>query len=130
MNWFREQIDTRGRGLVTAFLLCILALRVLVPDGYMPVATPTGLVVALCTGEGLVEIHVDVDRDKGQAPASQAPGCHFASAASPWTSPEAPSVPMLFVSGGAPMHVQPLASLVPSRLAAPPPPSIGPPARA
>lgn len=130
MNWFRDQIDTRGRGLVTAFLLCILALRVLVPGGYMPMATPTALVLALCTGKGPVEIHVDVDRDENQAPPGQAPNCHFASAASPWTSPEAPSVPMLFTGTGAPMPVRPLVSLVPPRLAAPPPPSIGPPARA
>lgn len=125
-----------ARGLLAALALLVLAVQLLAPSGFMPVRTTHGVVVTLCTGQGAINVVVDRDStpvkkhhpaDEG-APMQQ--HCAFAGAAAQ------PSVPPL-VLADLPLQAWTLAfgtlalalrtGLI-ARLAAPPPPSSGPPA--
>ncbi|MGV3769317.1 MAG: DUF2946 family protein [Sphingobium phenoxybenzoativorans] len=122
----------KARALFAALALLVLAMRVVMPSGFMPVATAHGVVVTLCTGQGAVNVIVD----HGQAPAKPEPKsmagehCPFAGGAAPlladavlgvtlpaWQLPNGP-VAFALRTGWI------------ARLAAPPPPSSGPPAAA
>lgn len=120
----------RWRGVFLTLAVLALALKVLVPPGFMVAgdrdAAP-GLLV-ICTGHGPLALG---DRGDAKAPAhktSDAP-CAFAGSAAPPT-PSAPAIvapPRLLVADQL-ARVQ-AADLAPGRgLAAPPPPSHAPPA--
>ncbi|WP_221794896.1 hypothetical protein [Aquisediminimonas sediminicola] len=116
--------------LMGPVLLLVLAMRVLVPAGYMPMASAHGLTITLCTPKGAVDVTVNVDK-KAPASSHQAAGdhCIFASAlgsaallaVQPLLALAMP--PLAGLAGG-----MAIADLTPHRLAAPPPPAIGPPA--
>lgn len=122
------------RALCAALVVLVLAMRVLVPSGFMPMQTARGVVITLCTGQGAVSVIVDRDKAPGapQQPKSQ-PGEHCAFAGGG-------SVPLLTqaaLSAALPAWIVatgPIAFALRTgwiaRLAAPPPPSLGPPAAA
>lgn len=119
------------RGILAATVLLVLAMRALAPVGFMPVAGEGKLVIQLCTGTGPETMVLDIRKD-GPAPAEKhkaADGpCSFAGgfagglieAAPPAILP--PETALLRLPHGAA-----IADLTVHRLAAPPPPAIGPP---
>jgi hypothetical protein len=125
----------RARALFGALALLVLAMRVVMPGGFMPTMTAHGVVVTLCTGQGAVNVVVARDAMPGHPAEKDKPAadqhCPYAG------------------GGAAPLFGQALADLtLPAwqlgagpiafalrtgwiaRLAAPPPPSSGPPATA
>lgn len=119
------------RGLLLCVLLGALMLRVIVPQGWMPIATGTGWHIAPCSGTGPMEMAADHHRAGHQAPAHPdgdgGHGCAFASLALALHEPPLPSL----------APPPPPAPLIAARispavgigrgLAAPPPPATGPP---
>lgn len=132
------RIDGVTRSFALGALMLVLLLRVLVPSGWMPVATPNGgFAVTLCIDGGAVSAWIDADgrlhrTAKADGPAKDMPGkdapCAFAAAG-------LPPLPALAVELAARVA---LLVVAPSRpdsvvavgrgLAAPPPPATGPPA--
>jgi hypothetical protein len=123
-GWIQE-------GAVAAALFLVLFARILVPSGYMPVATANGVLVTLCTGNGPVEMLVDLGSD-------DAPGKHGSSGMAPCafagmgggTLAAAPVLAVFVAIDAGRTFSRAIADLTVHRLAAPPPPAIGPPARA
>jgi len=130
------------RAAALALLVCALALRLLVPAGWMPVRDARGLHLTLCSGSGPMEMpagampgmdhamagdaahHGPHDRDQGM----QDHACPFASLSLAITAPPLPEAPLpvrpvLTSPGEAAFAVA-----IGRGLAAPPPPPTGPPA--
>jgi len=119
-----------------AILACALFLRILIPQGWMPVQTAQGWRLTLCSGTGPMRLgHADgmpamkgmhhPPRDQSSAPPDQL--CPFSSLAQALDEPPLPvlDLPRLFADVF-------LADLPPAvgigrGLAAPPPPATGPP---
>ena len=126
-----KRVRTSGWGAGLRLLALVLALtvRIVVPPGYMPSAG-TGFTLAICTGQGLVTVQVK-DAPPGDGAAAHHGGgrvCAFAD--------DGPCPPVALIAGVTPppadygMHAagRTPADLLPGRgLAAPPPPSQGPP---
>lgn len=122
------------RGLMAALALLVLAIQLIAPSGFMPVRTERGVVVRLCTGQGAVNVVVDHGAlgarhpggDEG-APVQQ--HCAFAASVQPSLPPltlaDLP-LPAWQIAFG-PIAFALKTGLI-ARLAAPPPPSSGPPA--
>lgn len=134
MGGLRE--SDAARGLLAALALLVLGIQLIAPSGFMPVRTERGLVVTLCTGQGAVNVvvdrdvgpHGDHDSDDDQgAPAQQ--HCPFAASVQPVLPPlilaDMP-LPAWQLAFG-PIAFALKTGLI-ARLAAPPPPSSGPPA--
>ncbi|WP_416464753.1 DUF2946 family protein [Sphingomonas sp. VDB2] len=123
-----------ARGWLAALALLVLAIQLIAPAGFMPVRTEKGVVVTLCTGQGAVNVVV---------PRGEAPGRHgqpddgmTGQQHCPFAASIQPVVPPL-VAADLPLPAWQLAygviafalkTGVIARLAAPPPPSSGPPA--
>jgi hypothetical protein len=120
------------RALFCVLLALVFAARIAAPSGFMPARTDSGVLVTLCTGQGAVKVLVD--RDKLPVPAGQhdrsdvKEHCPFAGGAS------APVLPALAVLALLPVWHRPTGPIAfalrtgwIARLAAPPPPSSGPP---
>lgn len=124
-----------ARGLLAALALLVLAIQLIAPSGFMPVRTGQGVVVTLCTGQGAVNVVVErghapgkVQHDgKDGAPVQQ--HCPFAASVQPVVPPLAiADLPLPAWQGAfGPIAFALKAGLI-ARLAAPPPPSSGPPA--
>lgn len=117
---------------IAAFMLCALAARAALPAGWMPSNAGGQPTIMLCTGEGLVTAWIDAQGNlrkdaPEKAPAADQP-CAFAATtlaalpdaigpqgAAPEAIDDATEFPFATVSIG-------------QGLAAPPPPSTGPPA--
>ncbi|EQB09558.1 hypothetical protein L288_05580 [Sphingobium quisquiliarum P25] len=122
-----------ARGLLAALALLVLAIQLVAPSGFMPVRTDRGVVVTLCTGQGAVNVVVDRDHAPGKphpkgdaAPVQQ--HCPFAASVQPLIPPVAAAdlaLPAWQLASG-PIAFALKTGLV-ARLAAPPPPSSGPP---
>ncbi|WP_176590097.1 DUF2946 family protein [Sphingobium sp. EM0848] len=123
-----------AKGLLAALALLVLAIQLVAPSGFMPVRTDRGVVVTLCTGQGAVNVVVD----RGQAPGKHhrsddsAPGqqhCPFAASVQPLVPPLAlADLPLpAWQLGFGPIAFALKTGWI-ARLAAPPPPSSGPPA--
>jgi hypothetical protein len=121
-----------GEAAVAAALFLVLFARILVPSGYMPVATANGVLVTLCTGNGPVEMLLDLGRDhapaKHDSSGMDAP-CAFAGMGG-GTLAAAPVLAVFVAIEAGRTLSRAIADLTVHRLAAPPPPAIGPPARA
>lgn len=123
------------RGLMAALALLVLAIQLVAPSGFMPVRTEKGVVVTLCTGQGAVNVLVDRDRAPGKEHGGRNEGaqlqqhCAFAASVQPSIPPltlaDLP-LPAWQLTFG-PVAFALKAGLI-ARLAAPPPPSSGPPA--
>ncbi|MET0365327.1 MAG: DUF2946 family protein [Sphingobium sp.] len=128
------------RALFGALVAFVLAARLLAPAGFMPVVSSHGVMVTLCTGQGAVKMMVEresaaegrLGKASGQhdpADGSANEHCPFASATAAPSLPSAEVVPVL-----AAWHLPtgPIAFALKTgwiaRIAAPPPPSSGPPA--
>ncbi|MCF8708079.1 hypothetical protein [Rhizorhapis sp. SPR117] len=127
-EWLRQ--SAMGRGIFAAALLFALSVRILIPTGYMPTASAHGVVIFLCTGQGPVELTVDLGK---KAPAQHqdqnSHPCTFATGLGGGLL--AASLPYLLLSTVMAVPAAPgaaLADFTVHRLAAPPPPSQGPPA--
>ena len=110
-------------------MVLTLAMRVAVPSGWMPSIGADGTVITICTGTGLTEVTIDADgkihksspHDKSKADAP----CAFAGvgAAIDVFDP----VAALAAFGHVDATTAQQASHIGQGLAAPPPPSTGPP---
>ncbi|HZV19467.1 MAG TPA: DUF2946 family protein [Sphingobium sp.] len=120
-----------ARGVFVAAALLVLSLRMLVPTGFMPVASEGRMVIQLCTGTGPATMVLDLGKaaptSGDQHKAGDGP-CTYAGtfaggllAATP-PSVLAPALALALLPNGAA-----IADLTVHRLAAPPPPAIGPP---
>lgn len=114
-----------GRGL--ALSLVALLLQILVPAGFMVSAGPAGASLVICTGKGPLSA-ADLGHQPGKAPASHADmACAFAGHGALAGPPPLAVVARASVRL-APSLAQPFRDLTAGRgLAAPPPPSQGPP---
>ena len=119
-----------ARGLVAAAMLLALLMRVAVPAGFMTTSVDGKLVVQLCTGTGPATMTLDIGKD-APAPdkhkAADSP-CAFSGGYAgglidtALPTMLAPAMALLQLVNGAA-----IADLTVHRLAAPPPPAIGPP---
>ncbi|WP_375195806.1 DUF2946 family protein [Sphingobium sp.] len=124
----------RARGLLAALALLVLAIQLIAPSGFMPVRTDQGVVVTLCTGQGAVNIVVEREHAPGRhgSPDDGMQGqqhCPFAASVQPVVPPLALAdlpLPAWQLAFG-PIAFALKTGLI-ARLAAPPPPSSGPPA--
>lgn len=120
------------QALFCALLVLAFAARIMAPSGFMPVRTDGGVFVTLCTGQGAVKVMVE--RDSVPSPSGRHDGggtndhCPFAGGAS------APVLPALAALALLPVWHSPTGPIAfalrtgwIARLAAPPPPSSGPP---
>ncbi|MFN3520830.1 MAG: hypothetical protein ACK4YQ_01170 [Phenylobacterium sp.] len=130
----------RGELRRTGLVLVALALfmRVLIPAGYMASASPGGPALVICTGEGPLQVSVDPaqaafeaslghdGKPAGPEPKSDHP-CAFAGAAAPLTAPSLAEAPAPLPAYPAPATVHAVHQRPGLGLAAPPPPTTGPP---
>ncbi|MEO8723939.1 MAG: hypothetical protein ABI395_10540 [Sphingobium sp.] len=124
---------TRARFLIGthrhfALALVVLALfaRLVVPTGFMPQATSHGMVITMCTGQGAVNITLPGEPLHHKASADMP--CAFAAGLGTIAAPVLAALPApLFIAFALPVG-RAIAHLTVHRLAAPPPPSQGPPA--
>lgn len=127
--------NERARGLLAALALLVLAIQIVAPSGFMPVRTDRGVVVTLCTGTGPVNVVVPREqapdrhgqqRDDGMTGQQH---CPFAASVQPVVPPLALAdlaLPAWTLAFG-PIAFALKTGLI-ARLAAPPPPALGPPA--
>lgn len=120
-----------GKSLAAAFILFALALRILVPAGFMPSVGSEGLVLRLCSGSGAQTVIVVPGKTTPDEPQKAATDGACLFAAGPGHALIAagdmvdaalllPRLTLVFSAA--------IADLTVHRLAAPPPPSQGPPA--
>lgn len=131
-DWIRR--SQVGRGLFALLLLCALAVRVAVPTGFMPTKGVHGVVISLCTGQGAVKVILPIEQ-QGDDPADRGMAkdgaCSFAAGlGSGLIDAAAPAIAAPSVVFAVHLTSRVIADLTVHRLAAPPPPSHGPPARA
>jgi hypothetical protein len=128
-----------ARRLLAALALLVLAIQLLAPSGFMPVRTAKGIVVTLCSGTGPVKVMVQRDsvaqgrmKQQHHQPADDGmmqQHCAFAGAnATPTVPPLAlADVPLpAWQLAFGPIAFALKTGFI-ARLAAPPPPSSGPP---
>ncbi|CAN5386577.1 hypothetical protein BH10PSE12_BH10PSE12_35880 [soil metagenome] len=123
----------KARALFAALALLVLAMRVMIPTGFMPTSTAHGVIITLCTGQGAIDVVVDRDTVPGHPDdrdtAMDGQHCAFAGGASAPLLPDVLDVAMLapWQSAFGPIAFALRTGWI-ARLAAPPPPSSGPPA--
>jgi hypothetical protein len=116
-----------------ALVVLALAVRMLVPAGWMPSFAGGRATITLCTGAGMVEAWVDADgKIHKDSPAKKGAGdqpCAFAGLAGADDAHELAHVVVapLFAPHSA-LHFDATNVAIGLGLAAPPPPAIGPPA--
>lgn len=120
-----------GKSLFAISFLLVLSLRVLIPTGFMPSVSAQGVVVELCSGVSGKTVTIDLGKNlpgEKQQHAADSP-CVFAAGVGHGllTSAELSTI-LPFVYGLTIFVGTAIADLTISRLAAPPPPSQGPPA--
>lgn len=121
------------RPVALAILGVALLLRVLIPTGWMPTHGADSVTrITLCTGMGAVEAWVDADgriHDKQPHEKSGADQpCAFTGLAMAGDLPEIAAVPVVARPADAPPPAAWARASIGHGLAAPPPPSTGPPA--
>ena len=127
--WVRG--SNAGKSLFAITVLLALSLRILIPTGFMPSVSAQSLVVELCSGVSGKTVTIDLGKKlpgETQKHAADSP-CVFAAGLSHGllTSAELPTI-QPFAYGLTVFVGTAIADLTISRLAAPPPPSQGPPA--
>ena len=130
MNGWRASRPLRG--VFGALLLCVLAVRALVPTGYMPVAGPLGVIISMCTGAGAVKAFVPADpaHHDDSSGKMDGSGVFAAGLGHGLLQGWADAAPALFLPRMLLRHGRAIADLTVHRLAAPPPPAQAPPAPA
>jgi hypothetical protein len=127
--WVRD--SKAGKSLFAIAVLLALSLRILIPTGFMPTINSQGLVVELCSGMSGKTVTIDIGKKlpgEKQQHTADSP-CVFAAGLGQGllASAELPTI-LPFVYGLTIFVGTAIADLTISRLAAPPPPSQGPPA--
>jgi hypothetical protein len=125
------------RAVALALLACALALRFLVPTGWMPVSDARGFHLTLCSGSGPVEMpamammhHAMAGMDHHgpqHEQDTQDHSCPFAGLSLALAEPALPVVAAWPAIEAATLPVRPFAVAIGRGLAAPPPPPTGPP---
>ncbi|MFB0874383.1 MULTISPECIES: DUF2946 family protein [unclassified Sphingobium] len=126
--------SSNARGLLAVLALFVLAVQLIAPAGFMPKRTERGVVVTLCTGQGAVNVVVPRDRAPGKP--DQPDDGMTGQQHCPFAASIQPAVPPLILADLAlpawQLAFGPIAFALKTgliaRLAAPPPPSSGPPA--
>lgn len=128
-EWVRE---SRGaRSILAVLFALVLAIRVAIPTGFMPTSAPSGIVISVCTGLGQVKTFLPTGKEGDQDRHSTAEQpCTFASLGGALLFPPLPVAMAPIAAALDSPAPRALAHLTTHRLAAPPPPAIGPPARA
>jgi hypothetical protein len=123
--------DSKHSWLI-AFVVLALAVRMIIPAGWMPSMVGGKSTITLCTGAGMVEAWVDADgkihkENPAKKGASDQP-CAFAGLSGAADAPQLAHVvvPLLFAPQSS-SHFDATNLAVGLGLAAPPPPAIGPP---
>jgi len=116
--------------IALALLGLVLAVRVLVPAGWMPAQQGPGFAIAMCSGSGAEAVWVDTEgKVHKQAPAAMGDQhCAFAGLGAPMLGSDLPPAILPAVRAGAAPALQPALAAIGHGLAAPPPPATGPPA--
>jgi hypothetical protein len=126
------------RMLALAVLACAMALRILVPEGWMPVSDGHGFRITLCTGSGPMDMtmampgmamHHGKAGHGPQQPMQDHP-CTFAHLGLAFAEPVLPSLAPPPAEAAEALAARAFAVAIGHGLAAPPPPSTGPPLRA
>ena len=127
-----------ARGLLATLALLVLAVQLVAPSGFMPMRIGKGVVVTLCTGQGAVNVVVDRGAfDRHALPGKHRPDdgaqgqqhCPFAASVQPLVPPLVlADLPLPAWQLGFGAIAFALKTGLIARLAAPPPPSSGPPA--
>lgn len=123
--------------LALAVLACALALRMLVPEGWMPVSDAHGFRITLCAGTGPMDMTMAMPgmamkhgkSDHGPQPMQDHP-CTFAHLGLALAEPLLPALALPPLMRAEALAAKPLAIAIGRGLAAPPPPATGPPALA
>jgi hypothetical protein len=118
--------------LLLALMIFALAVRMLIPTGWMPSMIAGKATITLCTGAGMVEAWVDADgkihKDSPAKKSANDQPCAFAGLSA---AADASSYTELSLEPALPTQSVPVAVLtgvaIGLGLAAPPPPAIGPP---
>jgi len=125
---------TPWRGIALILATFALAFRLMIPAGFMVAPAQAGLPfqVVLCTDQGMVVGDASQaggsQRDPGQTPAQHDKPCTFAGHGAALSPPTLLELASVTFAGYADVRPEPHASVAPGRgLAAPPPPSRGPP---
>ncbi len=128
-TWIRHA--THARRVFALLLLCVLAIRVAIPTGFMPVADAHGITISVCTGQGAVTAFLPIpQREDGQDHHGPAAPCAFAvGLGGPLLDPIDPALRVTVPQTFDPPRPHALADVTVHRLAAPPPPAQGPPSR-
>jgi hypothetical protein len=121
--------------LALAVIVCALALRMLVPQGWMPVSDAHGVRITLCTGSGPMDMartmsmpgmamhHGKTGHDQSQPDHP----CAFAGLGLALAEPTLPALALPPLARIEALALRPLTIAIGRGLAAPPPPSTGPP---
>lgn len=127
--WIRH--SQAGRSLFAVMVVAALALRLLIPSGFMPTASAQGLIVQLCSDMSGKTILIDLGQhlpSEKQKDAADGP-CTFAGSLGHGMMPQTVAPLLLpFIYGSFLFASTAIADLTVNRMAAPPPPSQGPPA--
>ena len=121
------------RGLFLTLALMALVMRVMIPGGFMMAATPTGaFAMVICSADPGRTMSVDWADAEGKQKPSDAQShdspCVFAGHGLADAPPLSPVIQPETRFVATPQPVRPAKALIPGRgLAAPPPPSTGPP---
>lgn len=129
-GWIREARG--GRSMLVLLFAFVLAIRVAIPTGFMPTSSPHGIVVSVCTGMGETTLFLPIEREGDADRHGPAEGpCTFAASLGAGLLAPVPAGTALpvTIAQTAPAS-RAIADLTVHRLAAPPPPALGPPARA
>lgn len=118
-----------ARALLVAAALLVLLLRTLVPSGFMPVERDGKIVIQLCSGDGPASVVIDLGKKTpaDQHKASDQPCAFTGGLAGTLLPPMLPPLAVPLLPTILPSFGSAIADLTVHRLAAPPPPAIGPP---
>ena len=126
------QESRNARCILAALFALVLAIRIAIPTGFMPTVAPSGIIITVCTGMGQAKAFLPIEKegDQSQHSAAESP-CTFAAGLGGGLVPSSHAGPQPAVLPAAIVPAsRAIADLTVHRLAAPPPPAIGPPARA
>ncbi|MBB5281095.1 DUF2946 family protein [Pacificimonas flava] len=132
----RHLRTARNRTMYAALFGLAMLMRIMIPQGFMPVQSDDGFLLTICTGQGVIQTRVSAEKYGIGADSEQHEGrqgsspCDYAATITGHALPEAFSellphlwMPVAFRAAGV------IADLVLPRMAAPPPPERGPPAQ-
>jgi hypothetical protein len=117
------------RGVAMIFAVLLLVFQLAIPQGFMLSAGPQGPAIVVCTGHGPLTLQTGEPGRPSKAPHAKSDGaCPFAGHGGAPLTPEPPTPTAAAYGAVAVLDALKAPDLLPGRgLAAPPPPSRGPP---